>query len=370
MEDILHENNTSIIEPINFDYLHEINNSSDLTTPNLNLLNSVSNFDVISDSNLNQNCKNQYVYFNSLKNFSSKCNFSILHLNINSIYNKIDEIDNILSLNYEIVMLNETKLDSSIPNAFYKNVNYNIIRLDRTRNGGGIIVFIRREYTYTSNMYTNIEAITFKVTLKKNTCTFISTYKPPSKNDKDYLDDLELLLCDIDQNQPIFIIGDLNMDLKSKKGCNLMDFMDNNQLTNFVDKYTRTDTRFIKKKNKYVTSKSLIDVILHNKNQIIRTQTIGCPFSDHHFVLADLSFPQAKRTKKLFISRNLCLKNLNNIDSQINIMNIAFLYNGDSVESKLDVLKNSINTIIFHHKNFCHQHIKQNFLGQTKSSTY
>ena len=46
MEDILHENNTSIIEPIKFDYLHEINNSSDLTTPNLNLLNSVSNFDV------------------------------------------------------------------------------------------------------------------------------------------------------------------------------------------------------------------------------------------------------------------------------------------------------------------------------------
>ena len=48
-------------------------------------------------------------------------------------------------------MLNETKLDNLIPNSFYKNVNYNILRLDRNRHGGGILVFIRKEYTYVNN---------------------------------------------------------------------------------------------------------------------------------------------------------------------------------------------------------------------------
>ena len=44
-------------------------------------------------------------------------------------------------------MINETKLDCSIPDSFYKNAGYNILRLDRTdKGGGGEMVFVRKGY--------------------------------------------------------------------------------------------------------------------------------------------------------------------------------------------------------------------------------
>ncbi len=87
-------------------------------------------------------------YIDKLNTFKKKSanNFTILHLNINSIYKKIDELDRLIKHNLDIITLNETKLDDSIPNTFYNNISYNQIRSDRNRNGGGMLILIKNSY--------------------------------------------------------------------------------------------------------------------------------------------------------------------------------------------------------------------------------
>ena len=75
-------------------------------------------------------------YISRLK-ASSTGDFSILHLNINSVYLKRYELNEILDLQqFDIILLNETKLDTTVPESFIKNSNYKIIRYDRDRSGG------------------------------------------------------------------------------------------------------------------------------------------------------------------------------------------------------------------------------------------
>jgi len=84
------------------------------------------------------------------------------------------------------------------------------------------------------------------------------------------------------------------MDLKSLKGNDLVKLMARNELKNFFDVYTRIFRKYYKETKDYKTSKTLIDVVIHNQNKIIETTAIGCPFSDHHFVIAALDFHTPK----------------------------------------------------------------------------
>lgn len=51
---------------------------------------------------------------------NSSHKLAVFHLNLNSIFNKMDDIDMVLNLNlYDIVMINESKLDDTVPIDFY-----------------------------------------------------------------------------------------------------------------------------------------------------------------------------------------------------------------------------------------------------------
>ena len=99
----------------------------------------------------------------------------------------------------------------------------------------------------------------------------------------------------LDPNEPLVVVGDLNMDLKSSEGNDLKDFLINNEMKNYVNVHTRIARTFYKKKQKYVESKTLIDVILQNQDKVIDTAVFGCPFSGHSFVIAALDFSSPKK---------------------------------------------------------------------------
>ena len=69
------------------------------------------------------------------------------HLNINSLRNKFDLLANIVKDKIDILMISETKLDSSFPKGHFHSHGFSEpYRLDRNENGGGILVFIERTY--------------------------------------------------------------------------------------------------------------------------------------------------------------------------------------------------------------------------------
>ena len=65
-------------------------------------------------------------------------------LNITSLPRHIDELRVWMrDQNLDLLAINETRLDSSIPNESVKIINYQIIRKDRNRFGGGVSIYVR-----------------------------------------------------------------------------------------------------------------------------------------------------------------------------------------------------------------------------------
>ena len=63
---------------------------------------------------------------------------------MNSIRNKFDLLVSIINNNTDIFMISETKLDPSFPNGqFHIHGFSEPYRLDRNRNGGGTVLYIR-----------------------------------------------------------------------------------------------------------------------------------------------------------------------------------------------------------------------------------
>ena len=113
-------------------------------------------------------------------------------------------------------------------------------------------------------------------------------------------------MFNFDPSEPLFIIGDLNMNLLSDDGNDLKEFMINNDLTNSVRSPTRIQTNFYKKTNKYKTSKTLIDLVLYNQHNLAKQSiVIDCPFSDHCFVATSLDIAYVKPQLPTIMCRNL-----------------------------------------------------------------
>lgn len=113
-------------------------------------------------------------------------------------------------------MINETKLDETVPLNFYSHLSYRSLRRDRGNgsSGGGIMVFIKKsiELVFSFNSL-DFEFIYFELKINNKLYAFISAYKSPKIKHDEYLDALYDFLLTRDLSLPLFIIGDLNMDL-------------------------------------------------------------------------------------------------------------------------------------------------------------
>ena len=69
----------------------------------------------------------------------------IAQLNINSLRYKFDSLAEILRSNVDIILISETKIDSSFPTAQFKIEGYTTYRLDRNSNGGGTLLYVRQD---------------------------------------------------------------------------------------------------------------------------------------------------------------------------------------------------------------------------------
>ena len=68
----------------------------------------------------------------------------IAQLNINFLYPKLDPLIDIVKENVDILMVSETKLDDTFTTAQFQIEGFQEpIRIDRNKNGGGIMIYIR-----------------------------------------------------------------------------------------------------------------------------------------------------------------------------------------------------------------------------------
>ena len=82
-------------------------------------------------------------------NIFQKRGMHFIHLTINSILLKIEEIRYIAKLtNATVIGLSETKLDNAVLSSELEIEGYDLVRSDRSRRGGGVACFVKNSISY------------------------------------------------------------------------------------------------------------------------------------------------------------------------------------------------------------------------------
>ena len=214
-----------------------------------------------------------------------------LHLNINSVLPKIDELRLIASKsNAAIIGLTETKLDDTIQIGEIEIEGYSLERCDRNRKGGGVACYIRNDISFNirENFSCDIENIFFDILLPKTKPILIGiVYRPPDQSG--FLEHFSEAIENTHSfdNQEVYILGDLNIDLKNKPPLQRQhkEFCSLHGLVQIIDSPTRVTEE----------TSTLIDHILTNSiEKISQFGVLDVSLSDHQAIYCTRKFLKQK----------------------------------------------------------------------------
>ena len=228
-------------------------------------------------------------------------------LNITSLPKKIDEIRfSMLNKHIDLIAFNETRLDSSITDGMIHLNDYDIVRKDRCRNGGGVCIYLRSSINYKIRndlIPSELEAVCVEI-IKPHSKPFLVTtvYRPPSA-DLEFFDHFEKVIKVIDdENKEMYVLGDLNCDLLKDIGNavtstkKLKSIYELYQLTQIIDRATRVTS----------VSSTLIDHIATNTpEKICDSGVVHTGISDHSLVFAIRKICVGKKVENKIEIRNM-----------------------------------------------------------------
>ena len=230
------------------------------------------------------------------------------HLNINSIVGKFDHLKVLIVNNIDILVLTETKIDSSFPNAQFRIDGFSApFRLDRSKFGGGVLIYVREEIPckqLTKHiLQDDIEGIFVEINLKKTKWLWFGGYRPPRQQAKYFLKHVNYALDTYRQTLDKFLLaGDFNIE---KTDPIKSEFLFKNDSKNLVQQKTCF---------KSTNNPSCIDLFVTNSPRSFQnTITLASGLSDFHKMILTIlksTFPKAKpkqivyRKFKNFDSKN------------------------------------------------------------------
>ena len=103
----------------------------------------------------------------------------IAQLNVNSLRNKLESLVKMLRNSQDILLISETKTDSSFSTALFQIGGYITYGLDRNVNSGGILLYIREDIPSTlMNTYMFIGSFYIEMNIKKDKYLLVCTRNP------------------------------------------------------------------------------------------------------------------------------------------------------------------------------------------------
>ena len=149
---------------------------------------------------------------------------------INSIRNKFDNLVQQITNNIDILMISETKLDSSFPEGQFLIPGYSSpYRLDRNCRGGGVMLFVREDIPSKLLLIDNqaIEGFYFETNLRKKKWLLCGSYNPNRDNIGNNLDSLSRNLALYSSTYENYtIIGNFNIEADSREMSSFCDTFD------------------------------------------------------------------------------------------------------------------------------------------------
>ena len=253
----------------------------------------------------------------------SKRGLHLIHLNINSLLSKIDELREIAKKTRATVIgITESKLDGSVLDGEINIDGYELVRSDRNRHGKGVACYIRNDISFSvrGDFSSEIENIFLDILLPKTKPILIGIlYRPPDQSK--FLDNLSTSIsqtCSFNE-QEVYILGDLNINLinsqkhtpngikRYKEFCSL----------HGIEQLLTLPTRITN------NSSSLLDHILTNSaDRISQFGIVNVGLSDHQLIYCTRKITRTRLNTHKYVkmrslkyySEDLYVKKLKELD--------------------------------------------------------
>ena len=261
----------------------------------------------VNDTDNNSAYENENLSESSLEQLTRKrlkfpCNITCGYLNINSIRNKLHDLDILLTDKLDVIAIGETKLDDSFPTKQFCLKGYSSpFRLDISANSGGVLVYVREhlpsKHLTSFNIPLDMQVIPIELNLRKVKWLIVSVYRPPRQPIDYFLNSLSTLLDFYSSTYENYLLmGDFNCEPDVSK---METFMTKHSLYNFI----KTETCWKASKG------TCIDLVLSNKKHSFNFSGVAeTGLSDHHSLVYTMfkSKFNKQNPKKL---RYRCYKN-------------------------------------------------------------
>ena len=227
-------------------------------------------------------------WFASNINSYYKRNLKIGHLNVNSIYGKADEVMDLLNTcRFDIFFVAESNIDGSVNSSLFAHSEYRIIRRDRKKGGGGILVHIRRSITALRRAILEpdgVESICLDVKGCGNTWFLLcACYRSLVKcKISDFLSSCVLAAEKMyTKRKEVMFLGDFNIDMLTENESSVGSSY---SLSNFCDQFCLTNTISVPTRVT-ASTKTLLDVIpVSHPERFVSSSTLRLGISDHDLI--------------------------------------------------------------------------------------
>ena len=133
------------------------------------------------------------MHFNYFRNTGCKNpkNIVIGQLNVNSLQNRFEALEELIQNKVDVCFFSETKIDGRFPNQQFMINGYKLFYQDRNCHGGGILCFINENITSKNVNVEGIEKdcniVLIEFSIKTLKWLYIGLYKPPSRSETIFL---------------------------------------------------------------------------------------------------------------------------------------------------------------------------------------
>lgn len=210
---------------------------------------------------------------------SYKNNVILGYINVNSIRNKLGNLNAVVGNNIDVLCIAETKLDKSFPVLQFLLAGFKTpYRLDVSDSSGGLLIYVNKQLPsrrlHRCPIAADIQVVMVELNLRKHKWLLLTIYRPPSQTAKYFLDNLSMIIdfySTIYEN--VVILGDFNSTPDSPEISTFMSDYSLHSLINSPTCFKSVDGR-------------CIDLILTNKKHSFqKSQTFETGVSDHHHLI-------------------------------------------------------------------------------------
>ena len=231
----------------------------------------------------------------------TKPGLSLAHLNVGSLLaaNKFEMLK--MQISYggvDFFGISESWLTEAIPSGLIAIKGYSVSRLDRNwgddaslsnpKKGGGLVCYIRETIPMSNTKYSNLNCSCKDLELQwislnipnLRQIVILNAYRPPQGDYKKACKLMHdsLAKANLKSNAEIFLMGDLNIDLKNKNDPATKELMFTMGLNGLSPKITETTRR---SSREGVIRESCIDHIFTNSLLIVESSVLDLNISDH-----------------------------------------------------------------------------------------